>query len=92
VEAAFGECRSYLEDYPALSQNEVECERFLQNQMRKIRSLGVGDVMLIPAGWANVGPSARPVLEQQAEREKVRPARDSDTHTASEAVSTRAQL
>ena len=73
VEAAFGECRSYLEDYPALSQNEVECERFLQNQMRKIRSLGVGDVMLIPAGWANVGPSARPVLEQQAEREKVRP-------------------
>lgn len=73
VEAAFGECRSYLEDYPALSQNEVECERFLQNQMRKIRSLGVGDVMMIPAGWANVGPTARPVLEQQAEREKVRP-------------------
>jgi hypothetical protein len=70
AEQAFSECAHFLDDYPVLSQNEIECERFLQQQMRKIRSLGVGDIMLFPAGWANIGPTARPVMEQIAEREK----------------------
>ena len=72
AEQAFSECERYLDDFPLLSQNEVALEAFLQNHMRKIRTLGVGDVALIPAGWANPGPTARSVLDQQLEIQKVR--------------------
>src|SRR5687768_6026079 len=70
AETAFVQCASHLDAFPELSQNEVEFERFLQNFMRRIRTLAVGEVMLVPAGWANVGVTAPPVLEQQAAREK----------------------
>jgi len=66
TEQAFNECVHFLQDYPALSQNEVECERFLQTQMRKIRSLGVGvrvftSSSIMSAKCASCGKTAYPL-------------------------------
>jgi hypothetical protein len=71
VESTFTAAVSHCESMPELSQNEIETERFLQNFIRRIRTLAVGDVALIPAGWANQGPQIKDsITELNAERVK----------------------
>lgn len=70
VESAFWQGVQHCQDFPTLSQNEIDFERFLQNFMRRLRGMNHGELMLIPIGWANVGPQARSIIEQNAEREK----------------------